>query len=163
MLVIALLYLTYKEAVGKPLTLSSATVNEKETFQKVQVLHQQQSIKGSNWNLRKHCIHGTCFQSLPPISTGKWLPIERRRLEKKILINIQVPSNMKVPQKLDEYILELLQEGKKAKTLSFEKTLKGIQDKVVLTLAPLTKLMRIIEEEKNSCRLMNRWRAVAGQ
>ena len=29
MLVIALLYLTYKEAVGKPLTLSSATVKKK--------------------------------------------------------------------------------------------------------------------------------------
>ena len=33
MLVIALLYLTYKEAVGKPLTLSSATVKKRDLLE----------------------------------------------------------------------------------------------------------------------------------
>ena len=63
------------------------------------------------------------------------------RTEKEIretnLINTSVRSNLKVSQKLDEYMSELLQEGKKAKILSLE----GIQDKVVLAFAPLYRLM----------------------
>ena len=68
-----------------------------------------------------------------------------KKIREKILINIPVLSNLKVFQKLNKYMQELAQ---KAKTLSFEKRLKGIQDKVVLTLAPLIKSMSIMEDEK---------------
>ena len=71
-----------------------------------------------------------------------------KEIRERILINTPVPSNLKVSQKLDEYMQELLQEGKKAKTLSFGKALESIYYKLVLTLAPLTKLMSIMEEER---------------
>ena len=67
-----------------------------------------------------------------------------KEIREKSLIRTPVSSNFKVSQKLDKY----MQEGKKSKTLSVRKTLKGIQGKVVLTLAPLTKLMGIMEEER---------------
>ena len=51
-------------------------------------------------------FYGTC--------TGK-------EVREKILINTPVPSNLKFSQKLDEYMQELQQDGKKTKTLSFEK------------------------------------------
>ena len=70
---------------------------------------------------------------------------KEKKIREKILINIPVLSNLKVFQKLNKYMQELAQ---KAKTLSFEKRLKGIQDKVVLTLAPLIKSMSIMEDEK---------------
>ena len=68
-----------------------------------------------------------------------------KKNRKKILINNPVLSNLKVFQKLNKYMQELAQ---KAKTLSFEKILKGIQDKIVLALAPLIKLMGIMEDKK---------------
>ena len=59
-------------------------------------------------------------------------------------------SNIKDSQKLDKYIKELLIENKKNNTLNQEKVLKGIQDQVGTTLAPLSKLWSTMELERNA-------------
>ena len=59
-----------------------------------------------------------------------------------------MPSNTKDSQKFDEYIKELLVENKKNNTLNQENVLKGIQDKVVIILAPSFKLQSTMEFEK---------------
>ena len=68
--------------------------------------------------------------------------------KKKNLSGTPVPSNVKDSQKLDEYIKELLVENKKNNTLNQENVLKGIQDKVVIILAPSSKLQSTMELEK---------------
>ena len=71
-----------------------------------------------------------------------------KEIKDKILASVPLPNSVKKSQKLDEYMHELLQENRRTRTLSFEKTLKGIQDKVVFILAPFTRLMTIMEEER---------------
>ena len=68
---------------------------------------------------------------------------------KKKLSATPVPSNIKDSQKLDKYIKELI-ENKKNNTLNQEKVLKGIQDQVGTTLAPLSKLWSTMELERNA-------------
>ena len=118
-LVITLLSLKYGEAVVKPLRLSP----------KYQRFELESEEKLNSWDL------------LPELASYVNRYMATYKTEKEIretnLINISVSSNLKVSQKLDEYMSELLQEGKKAKILSFE----GIQDKVVLAFAALYRLM----------------------
>ena len=51
---------------------------------------------------------------------------------------------MKVTQKLDKYVKELLSDNNKISTLNQEKTLKEAQEKVVSILGPLTRLWNIM-------------------
>ena len=74
--------------------------------------------------------------------------VSEKDIREKILQNNLVPRNVKVCQRLDEYIKELLLENKKSSTLYHEKILKGIQEKIVSVLAPLTKLRSFMEEER---------------
>ena len=76
--------------------------------------------------------------------------VQEKDVREKILQNNPVPQNVKVCQRLDEYIKELLLENKRSSTLYHEKILKGIQEKIVSVLAPLTKLWSFTEEERES-------------
>ena len=54
-----------------------------------------------------------------------------KEIKDKILASVPLPNSVKKSQKLDEYLQELLQENRRTKTLSFEKTLKhGTHQKV---------------------------------
>ena len=74
--------------------------------------------------------------------------VPEKDIREKILQNNPVPRNVKVCQRLDEYIKEFLLEGRKSSTLYHEKILKGIQEKIVSVLAPLTKLWSFMVEER---------------
>ena len=74
--------------------------------------------------------------------------VSEKDIRERILQNNPVPRNVKVCQRLDEYIKELLLENKKSSTLYHEKILKRIQEKIVSVLAPLTKLWSFMEEER---------------
>ena len=52
--------------------------------------------------------------------------VQEKDVREKILQNNPVPQNVKVCQRLDEYIKELLLENKRSSTLYHEKILKGI-------------------------------------
>ena len=65
--------------------------------------------------------------------------VPEKDIREKILRNNPVPRNAKVCRILDEYRKELLLENKKSSTLCHEKIFKGIQEKIVSVLAPLTK------------------------
>ena len=74
--------------------------------------------------------------------------VSEKDIRERTLQNNPVPRNVKVYQRLDEYIKELLLENKKSSTLYHEKILKGIQEKIVSVLAPLTQLWSFMEEER---------------
>ena len=74
--------------------------------------------------------------------------VPEKDIREKILQNNPVPRNVKVCQRLDEYIKELLLENKKYSTLYHEKILKVMQEKIVSVLAPITKLWSFMEEER---------------
>ena len=74
--------------------------------------------------------------------------VPEKDIREKILQNNPVPRNVKVCQRLEEYIKKLLLENKKSSTLCHEKILKGIQETIVSVLAPLTKLWSFMEVER---------------
>ena len=55
---------------------------------------------------------------------------QEEEITEKIFVNNPLPSNMKVPKKLDEHLQEILQKTpEKHEPLDLKKILKGIQDK----------------------------------
>ena len=103
--------------------------------------------KGNNQEMRR--------QKFPPNTADlSWKVkvivrvVSEKDIRERILQNNPVPRNVKVCQRLDEYIKELLLENKKSSTLYHEKILKRIQEKIVSVLAPLTKLWSFMEEER---------------
>ena len=56
--------------------------------------------------------------------------VSEKDIRERTLQNNPVPRNVKVYQRLDEYIKELLLENKKSSTLYHEKIRKGIQEKI---------------------------------
>ena len=74
--------------------------------------------------------------------------MSEKDIREQILQNNPVPQNVKVCQRLDEYITEILLENKRSSTLYHEKILKGVQEKIVSVLAPLVKLWSFMEKER---------------
>ena len=68
----------------------------------------------------------------------------RNRYTWKLLTTNPILQIVKVTQKLDKYVKELLSDNNKISTLNQEKTLKEAQEKVVSILGPLTRLWNIM-------------------
>ena len=68
----------------------------------------------------------------------------RNRYTWKLLTTNPIPQIVKVTQKLDKYVKEILSDNNKISTLNQEKTLKEAQEKVVSILGPLTRLWNIM-------------------
>ena len=58
------------------------------------------------------------------------------------------PSNLRVVPELDGYIRTILSNNNKAITLSNDKTLKGIQEKIQYLFGPLLKIWCAIDQDK---------------
>ena len=67
-----------------------------------------------------------------------------KKIKNEILMKHLVPLKA---DKIDKYMEELLSENKKNMSLQNEKTLMGIQEKVVNILSTISKLFHIMEEE----------------
>ena len=78
------------------------------------------------------------------------LHIPEKEIREKILHENPIPSNVRQPQVLDNYIRELLVEHKRTLTSTHEKSLKAVQEKILHILGPLSRLWVIMENEKIS-------------
>ena len=72
--------------------------------------------------------------------------VSEKKIKDEILMKNPVPSNLVEPQKLDAYYIEeLLSENKRNMNLQNKKTLKGMQEKVVDILPPISRLYHIMK------------------
>ena len=74
--------------------------------------------------------------------------IPEKDIREKISQKNPVPRNVKVCQRLDEYIKKRLLENKKSSTLYHHKILKRVQEEILSVLARQTKLWSFMEEER---------------